>query len=216
MKPNSIFETISADDPDPRVIAAAVKVLKAGGLLAFPTTGLYGLGADALNPTAVARIFTVKHRDLGKPILVLVADASQLENIADNVPASAAKMMAAFWPGSLTIILKARPGLPHVLTGGTGKIGVRVPGHPVAAALVKAFGGPVTGTSANLSGKGGCATVADLEPGLVEQLQLVLDAGVLKGGVGSTVVDVTVSPPKVLREGVVSAQAIRDCCSVRE
>ena len=152
MKQNSIFEKISAIDPEPRVIADAAKVLRVGGLLAFPTTGLYGLGADALNPKAVERIFQIKQRDSNKPILVLVKDESQLDKVAAGASRPAKKMMAAFWPGSLTIILEARPELPEVLTGGTGKIGIRVPRHPVASALVKALDGPMTGTSANSAG----------------------------------------------------------------
>ena len=208
MKQNSIFEKISALDPEPRIIMAAVKVLKTGGLLAFPTTGLYGLGADALNSEAVEKIFHVKQRNSDKPILVLVKDVSALDKITANVPASAAKMMAAFWPGSLTIILEARSELSAVLTGGTGKIGIRVPRHPVASALVNAFDGPITGTSANISGRKGCSTVADLDPVLLQDLELVLDAGPLKGGVGSTVVDATLDPPSVLREGAVSKKKL--------
>ena len=208
MKQNSIFEAVSAIDPDPQVIAAAVEVLKAGGLLAFPTTGLYGLGADALNSAAVERIYRIKHRDSSKPILVLVKDATELGKIAAKVPEAAKRMMAAFWPGSLTIILQARSELPVVLTGGTGKIGIRVPKHPVARALVSALDGLLTGTSANLSGKEGCSSAADLDPGLVNQLDLVLDAGPLKGGFGSTVVDAAQDPPLVLREGAVSKERL--------
>ena len=208
MKQNSIFEKISALDPEPRIIQAAAEVMIAGGLLAFPTTGLYGLGADALNSEAVEKIFHVKQRNSDKPILVLVKDVSALDKITANVPASAAKMMAAFWPGSLTIILEARSELSAVLTGGTGKIGIRVPRHPVASALVNAFDGPITGTSANISGRKGCSTVADLDPGLVQDLELVLDAGPLKGRVGSTVVDATSNPPSVLREGAVSKKKL--------
>ena len=208
LKQNSIFEAVSAIDPDPQVIAAAVEVLKAGGLLAFPTTGLYGLGADALNSAAVERIYRIKHRDSSKPILVLVKDATELGKIAAKVPEAAKRMMAAFWPGSLTIILEARSELPVVLTGGTGKIGIRVPKHPVARALVSALDGLLTGTSANLSGKEGCSSAADLDPGLVNQLDLVLDAGPLKGGFGSTVVDAAQDPPLVLREGAVSKERL--------
>ncbi len=208
MKQNSIFEKVSAHDPDPQVIVAAADVLAAGGLLAFPTTGLYGLGADALNPGAVERIYRSKQRDFNKPILVLVKDASDLDKVAAKVPACASRMMSAFWPGSLTIILEARPELPEVLSGGTGKIGIRVPKHPVAMALASAFDGPITGTSANLSGKKGCLSVADLDPGLVQHLDLVLDAGLLQGGVGSTVVDATSDPPLVLREGAISKERL--------
>ncbi len=208
LKQNSIFEKVSGRKPDPQVITAAVNVLKAGGLLAFPTTGLYGLGADALDPRAVERVFRIKQRDLDKPILVLIENESELRRIATHVPQSASRLMAAFWPGALTVILEARQTLPFALTGGTGKIGIRVPKHPVASALISAFDGPITGTSANLSGKEGCASVADLSPGLVQKLDMVMDGGLLKGGVGSTVVDATMDPPVVVREGAISKERL--------
>ena len=208
LKQNSIFEKVSGCKPDPQVITAAANVLKAGGLLAFPTTGLYGLGADALAPRAVERVFRIKQRDLDKPIMVLIKNESDLRRIATHVPQSASRLMAAFWPGALTVILEARQTLPFALTGGTGKIGIRVPKHPVASALVSAFNGPITGTSANLSGKKGCASVADLSPGLVQKLDMVLDGGLLKGGVGSTVVDAMMDPPVVVREGAISKERL--------
>jgi len=208
LKQNSIFEKVSASGPDPQVLAAAADVLTAGGLLVFPTTGLYGLGADALNPVSVEKIYQVKQRDFSKPILVLVKDASELGRIAKEVSGAASALVDAFWPGGLTIILEARSELPDVLTGNTGKIGVRVPKHPVASALVNAFDGPITGTSANLSGQAGCSSVAGLDAELVQCVDMVLDAGPLKGGVGSTVVDVTSDPPRVLREGTVSKQQL--------
>ena len=203
MKRNSIFKKVSALEPDPQVIASAVNVIKTGGIVAFPTSGLYGLGADALNRLAVERVYRVKQRDFGKPILVLIKDALDLKKVCTQVPELAIRMMAAFWPGRLTIIVEARPELPDVLTGGTGKIGIRVPLHPVARALVTALDSPITGTSANLSGKKGCSSVSDLDPGLAEGLNLVLDAGQLEGGIGSTVVDATFDPPLVVREGAI-------------
>ena len=208
MKRNSIFKKVSALEPDPQVIASAVNVIKTGGIVAFPTSGLYGLGADALNRLAVERVYRVKQRDFGKPILVLIKDALDLKKVCTQVPELAIRMMAAFWPGRLTIILEARPELPDVLTGGTGKIGIRVPLHPVARALVTALDSPITGTSANLSGKKGCSSVSDLDPGLAEGLDLVLDAGQLEGGIGSTVVDVTLDPPLVVREGTISKKRL--------
>ncbi len=208
MKRNSIFKKVSALEPDPQVIASAVNVIKTGGIVAFPTSGLYGLGADALNRLAVERVYRVKQRDFGKPILVLIKDALDLKKVCTQVPELAIRMMAAFWPGRLTIILEARPELPDVLTGGTGKIGIRVPLHPVARALVTALDSPITGTSANLSGKKGCSSVSDLDPGLAEGLDLVLDAGQLEGGIGSTVVDATLDPPLVVREGAISKKRL--------
>ncbi|MGD8338381.1 MAG: Sua5/YciO/YrdC/YwlC family protein, partial [Desulfobacterales bacterium] len=124
------------------------------------------------------------------------------------LPPVATRLMDRFWPGQVTIVFKAIPILPTNLTAGTGKIGIRLAGHPVARALVSAFGRPITGTSANLSGQGGCHNVDELDAMLIEQLDLVLDAGPLEEGIGSTVVDITGAEPIVIREGVVSKQAI--------
>ena len=116
--------------------------------------------------------------------------------------------MDKFWPGRVTLVFKAADTVPHYLTAGSGKIGIRLPGHPVAAALVESLGAPLTGTSANLLGKPGCRRIDDLDPYLVQQLDAVLDAGPLKGGAGSTVVDVTQDIPTVLREGEISKNEI--------
>jgi len=116
--------------------------------------------------------------------------------------------MDQFWPGRVTLVFEAAGTLPHQLTAGTAKIGIRLPGHPVAAALVKSLGRPLTGTSANLSGRPGCRCIDDLDPQLIKQLDIVLDAGPLKGGTGSTVVDVTQDMPKILREGEISGKEI--------
>ena len=204
LKQNSIFETFSGGKTDPQVISSAVKVLKAGGVVVFPTTGLYGLGVDALNSQAVDHIFHIKQRDFDKPILILIKEESELKRIATHVPPSASRLMSIFWPGALTVILEAQQSVPYALTGGTGKIGIRIPKHPVASALVGAFNGPITGTSANLSGRQGCASVADLDSSLVQKVDMVLDGGLLKGGVGSTIVDATMVPPVVVREGAIS------------
>jgi L-threonylcarbamoyladenylate synthase len=116
--------------------------------------------------------------------------------------------MEAFWPGRVTLVFDARDTLPDSLTAQSGKIGVRLPGHPVAAAMVRQVKGPLTGTSANLSGRPGCYRLPDLDPQIAGQVDLVLDAGTLQGGVGSTVVDVTGEPPRILREGQVTAGQI--------
>jgi L-threonylcarbamoyladenylate synthase len=116
--------------------------------------------------------------------------------------------MDRFWPGKITLVFEALPAVPECLTAGTGKIGIRQPGHPVAAALVKTFQGPVTGTSANLSGSPGCRQIADLDPQVARKLDLILDAGPLRGGSGSTVVDVTQDIPRILRVGQIGEQEI--------
>jgi len=204
MRP-SIIRKINATTPEPEIIAEAAAVIRQGGVLAFPTRCLYGLGADAFNPEAVERVAKIKQRPEQNPILVLIDSKKQLESLVVQISSAADAIMEAFWPGRVTLVFEARNSLPDQLTAQTGKIGVRLPGHPVAAAIVQQVKGPVTGTSANMSGQPGCCRAQDLDPTIASQLGLILDAGTLIGGIGSTVVDVTVTPPRILREGQVTA-----------
>jgi L-threonylcarbamoyladenylate synthase len=204
----SIIRKINSQKPESEVIREAATIIRQGGVVAFPTRCLYGLGADALNPDAVERIIKIKQRPENNPILVLIDSKKQLEILVTRIPPAADAIMAAFWPGRVTIVFEATYTLPPILTARTGKIGVRLTGHPAASALVKHVQGPVTGTSANRSGQPGCHRAQDLDPQVAGQLDLVLDAGTLKGGIGSTVVDVTVDPPRILREGQVTAKEV--------
>ncbi len=189
-------------------ILSASRMIGTGGVIIFPTQYLYGLGADALNAEAVDRIYEIKRRSHSKPILVFIAQQADLSRLVRQIPSAAESIMNAFWPGAVTIVFKAMDTLPANLTAGSNKIGVRMPRHPVASALTKVFGGPVTATSANITGDSGCSTVSDIAPGVAGQVDLILDAGPLKGGLGSTVVDVTVDPPKIIREGAICAKDI--------
>lgn len=199
---------IDARLPDPNIIKAAADVLKKGGIVAFPTTGLYGLAADAFNPDAVRGLFRLKKRPPNNPILILIKNRAVIDEVAEIVPPEAMQFMDRFWPGDITIVLKARADLPETLTGGTGKIGVRIPAHPVAQALVKAFDNPVTGTSANISGEPGCAEIKNMDDRLLKKLDLILDAGPLKGDQGSTVIDVSERPFRLIREGRIGKEEI--------
>lgn len=196
-------------DPQPSHVSRAVKALKRGGVVVFPTQGLYGLGADAKNEMAVDRVFAIKQRSSDNPLLVLVPDRSAVDELAVEVTPIAMRLMDRFWPGRVTLVFNAQSHLPSNLTAGRKKIGIRVSGHPVAAALVSRFGRPVTGTSANLSGRPGCDRAEELDPQVAAQVDLILDAGRLSGGQGSTVVDVTGSKPIIIREGVVSKMEIQ-------
>jgi L-threonylcarbamoyladenylate synthase len=209
LKPIDKIVPISAVRPDKPVIARAAQIIRRGGMVVFPTHGLYGLGADPFNAAALERVFAVKDRQPNKALLVLIADISYLERVAAPPSAMALDIMRRFWPGRVTFVLRARKDLPAVLTGSGGKIGVRLVAHPVAAALVRAAGAPVTGTSANISGSGGCAAIEQMDDRLLDGVDLVLDAGPLAGGSGSTVVDVTGRTLRILREGVVPAEEIR-------
>ena len=190
------------------MIQDAAAVIRQGGIIAFPTRCLYGLGADAFNPEAVDRIFKIKQRPPNKPLLVLLDDPQRLKSLITHISVAAKVISERFWPGRVTLVFDASAQVPNYLTAGTGKIGIRLAGHPVAAALAGATQGPITGTSANVSGSPGCHQIRDLTPEVTEQLDLILDAGPLKGGRGSTVVDVTGKIPRVLREGVVSEKEI--------
>ena len=174
----------------------------------FPTQHLYGLGAAALNIKAVDRVFEIKQRPHNKPLLVLIYEQKNLTKLVEKIPSTAIRIMECFWPGALTIVFEAKKVLPKNLTAGTGKIGVRMPQHPVALALAKALKSPITATSANITGNSGCSQVSDVDPLIADKLDLILDAGPLKGGIGSTVVDVTHDFPKILREGAIPAKDI--------
>lgn len=187
---------------DRRAIARTAEIMRRGAVVVFPTSGLYGLAADAFNARAVARIFDLKGRDPAKPLLVLVDSPEMVARVAQPPNDLARHLMKCFWPGKLTLVVPALDGLPQGLTGSDGAIGVRQVAHPVAAALVRALGGPMTGTSANLSGAGGSATVEGLDPEVREAADLVLDAGPLAGAPGSTVVEVKEQSVTILREGV--------------
>jgi L-threonylcarbamoyladenylate synthase len=203
-------KTIKIDPlkPEPELILKAASVVRRGGIVVFPATCLYGLAADAFNEDAVDRIFEIKERLREKPVLVLVDSFLMLSCLVRNIPPMAQKIMDNFWPGGITIVFKANDNLPANLTAGTGKIGIRRPGHPVASALVRAVGGPVTGTSANLSGNRGCSIISEIDPDIAESVDLIIDAGELKGGTGSTVVDLTGELPVIIREGGISKKEI--------
>jgi L-threonylcarbamoyladenylate synthase len=203
-----VIYTVDPEKPEPVSIGDAARCLAGGGVVVFPTRCLYGLAVDALNPNAVEKIFRIKGRSPQKPILILVAGMPALERVVYPPGPASLKLAHYFWPGRVTIIFKALPALPANLSAGTGHIGVRLPSHPVARAFVSAAKGPITGTSANLAGRPGCSTISSLDPALVDQVDMVLDAGPLKGGAGSTVVDAQQTPPQVLREGTVSTAEI--------
>jgi len=206
--PNSNVCRIDPANPDFSLIKEAADVVKKGGTVIFPTRTLYGIGVDAFNTAVVNRVFQVKKRPADKPVSVLVKSISDVSSLAAEVPSAAVKFMEAFWPGGLTIVFAARPEVPSSLTAGSGKIGIRVPEHPVAVKLIAALDCTLTGTSANLSGAPGADCIADLPIEITNNIDLVIDSGKLKGGIGSTVVDVTTDPPTVLREGEVSIEEL--------
>jgi L-threonylcarbamoyladenylate synthase len=200
--------TVAADHLDPHAIERAVAVLRAGRLVAFPTETVYGLGADATDPGAVAAIFRAKSRPATNPLIVHVADAAAAAQLVAAWPESAARLAARFWPGPLTLVLPRGPRIPDLVTAGGPTVAVRVPAHPVALALLQAAGVPVAAPSANPSGYVSPTRAEHVLAGLAGVVDLMLDAGPVPGGIESSVLDLTSDPARLLRPGLVSAQQI--------
>lgn len=190
----------------PEAITRAVEILKAGGVVAFPTDTVYGLGALAFTPASIEGLYDIKGREQTKAIAVLISSPSDLLLVADNPSAAALRLAQKFWPGPLTIVVPRNPKVPEALSHNP-TIGVRVPDHPVAQQLL-AVAGPMGVTSANLSGKPNAVTAEEVLAQLLGRVDLVIDGGKTPGDTPSTVVDMTAAAPKVLRVGPVSEAQI--------
>lgn len=194
--------------PDPAAIARAAAVLRAGGLVAFPTETVYGLGAHALDEGAVARIYAAKGRPAYNPLIAHVADADGARALVSDWPLSAELLARAFWPGPLTMVLPKRVGVPDAITAGLPSVAVRVPGHPVALALLAAAAIPVAAPSANKFTEVSPTTAGHVIASLGDAVDVVLDGGPTTVGIESTVVDLTGAVPRVLRPGMIGAAQI--------
>ena len=196
---------------DPQAIAEAARTVVAGDVVAFPTETVYGLGADASSDTAVAKIFAAKGRPSDHPLIVHIADAAQVTDYAGEVPLFAQKLMQAFWPGPLTVILPRRPGVAAAAAGGQDSIGLRCPAHPVALAFLQACKTGVAGPSANRFGRVSPTTALHVAGEFGDDL-LVLDGGPCDVGIESSIVDCTRGRPVLLRPGVLSRQQLEAAC----
>jgi len=197
-----------------REIEKAAEILRAGGLVAFPTETVYGLGADASNPAAVKKIFAAKGRPADHPVIVHIADMSELKHWAAEVPRAAWLLAEKFWPGPLTMVLKRSQHVNDLISGGQNTVGLRVPGHTVAQQLLKAFGGGIAAPSANKFGRLSPTSAIHVREELANAVEMVLDGGPCDVGIESTIVDLTHEPPAILRPGRVSAQQIADALLV--
>lgn len=182
---------------------SAKQVLLSGGIVAFPTESFYGLAVNIMDDNAIRRLYSIKERQENQPILILIPNRNSLGNYVEEIPEVALKIMDRFWPGGLTLIFRANDKISPLLTAGTGKIGIRLSGHDVATGLSRTVGYPITGTSANKSGQPACINAREVYDAIGKKLDLILDGGKTKGGKGSTILDVTVDPPLLIREGVV-------------
>lgn len=195
-------------EPDEAAIAAGAKALAAGRLVAFPTETVYGLGANALDPDAVAAIFAAKGRPTDHPLICHVASADALAPLVAEVTPAARALAGAFWPGPLTLVMPRSRAVPDAVTGGRDTVAVRVPAHPVALALLRAFDGPVAAPSANRFGRPSPTSASDVADELGDAVAVILDGGPCEIGIESTVVDLTTTPPQVLRPGRISAEQV--------
>jgi len=189
-------------------IERATALLRAGELVAFPTETVYGLGADARNTVAVAKIFAAKGRPADHPLIVHLPDAEHLTAWASDIPRDAIALGRVFWPGPLTLILKREQGVPDAVTGGQDTVGLRVPNHPLALALLKTFGSGIAAPSANRFGRISPTTAAHVHEELGERVALILDGGTCTVGIESTILDLSRGEPVLLRPGAISAAEI--------
>lgn len=193
---------------DPSAIRQAAERLAAGGLVAFPTETVYGLGADAMSPAAIDRVYAVKGRPAGNPLIVHVTGSEMARRVVANWPDEAQRLAEALWPGPITLVLAKAASVPARACGGGTSVAVRAPDHPAALALIERFGGPIVGPSANPSGRVSPTTAAHVRESFAPEDVMVLDGGPCRGGIESTVLDLTGPVPRVLRPGLITPAQI--------
>ena len=186
-------------------LSQAIASLERGDVVVFPTETVYGLGADALNPAAVEKVFQLKGRNPDTPIPIIVADQAMLKDLVEEIPSIARKLMERFWPGPLTLVLPAGPGTPKQLLNRTGGIGVRISSQPRATQLARELRRPLTATSANPSGQPAASTIDQAQNYFAGEIEIFLDGGKLPSKTGSSVVEVSDDRIKIIREGEISA-----------
>ncbi len=200
---------VNPSKPEIKSIRVAADILKKGGTVAFPTETVYGLGADALNPEAVMKIFKAKERPPDNPIIVHISCKEDVKRLTAEVPEKVTKLTERFWPGPLTIVLKASKIVPRVTTGGLDTVAIRMPSHKVAFALISESGVPIAAPSANLAGRPSPTIAEHVIEDLAGRIDLILDAGPTSVGVESTVIDMTMNPPVILRPGGTTSEELR-------
>jgi L-threonylcarbamoyladenylate synthase len=192
----------------------AKQVILSGGVVAVPTESFYGLAVSVRDENAIHRLMLIKKRPEKNPILILISSVDDVDRYVAHIPPMAMKLIRRFWPGGLTLVFQGKEDLSPMLTSGTGQIGVRLSSHPVPTELARLAGVAITGTSANVSGEPPCRSSAQVVKALGNDIDLVIDGGETQGGKVSTVLNVTVQPPEVLREGMVSRDRLISFLSV--
>jgi len=196
--------------PYPEVLARAGEILRLGGLVAFPTETVYGLGGNALDKEAARKIYAAKGRPSDNPLIVHIADREELDGLVSEVPPMADRLMEAFWPGPMTLILKKKPVIPDETTGGLRTVAVRMPSDPVAAALIRAAKVPIAAPSANLSGRPSPTRAEHVIEDMRGRIEMILDGGPVGIGLESTIIDCTGEEPVILRPGYVSREMLEE------
>lgn len=204
---------VDPDKPDYIILERIGEKVRAGALVVYPTDTVYGIGTTPFDVDAVKRVFEAKKRPLGRPVPVLVSGIEAAKRLVE-VTYDAEKLMRRFWPGGLTIVLRAKPAVPSIVHGGTGKVGVRMPNHKVALMLIEKSGGALVGTSANIHRRPPPKTAEEAVKQLGEHVDYVIDSGPAPEGKPSTVIDLTVSPPRIIRRGPVTREDIEDVLGV--
>ena len=201
---------IDADDPNKEDMREAAEIIRSGGLVAFPTETVYGLGANALDPEASKRIYAAKGRPSDNPLIVHIADMDALEDIAQSVPEAAVKLADHFWPGPLTMIFPKKEAVPKSTTGGLETVAVRMPSHPVARALIRESGVYIAAPSANTSGRPSPTKAEHVKEDLDGRIDMILDGGAVGIGLESTIVDLSTGVPTILRPGYITGEMLED------
>jgi L-threonylcarbamoyladenylate synthase len=204
-----LADTLMLDVRTPGALARAASLVNEGGLVAFPTDTVYGLGALVWNPASVARIYWAKARPPEKAIPVLVSGVEQLAQLGVDASPLLLALARQFWPGALTLVARCDGRVPDIVTAGTQTVAVRMPDHPAALRLFELAGQPLAVTSANLSGQANPLTAQDVMAQLAGRIEAVVDGGACPGGIPSTVLDLTVTPPRILRQGPLTAADLR-------
>ena len=197
-----------ADLENEELFRKASDILKSGGLVAFPTETVYGLGGDALNPKASEKIYSAKGRPSDNPLIVHIADTASVWELAAEVSTQAQMLMEAFWPGPLTIIFKKKDIVPHETTGGLETVAIRMPSHPAAQKLIEYSGGYIAAPSANTSGKPSPTVAKYVVEDMMGRIDVIIDGGEVGIGLESTIIDLTVSPPQILRPGYITREKL--------
>ena len=201
--------------PDPLTIQEAARILQRGGVVAYPTDTVYGLAVDAFNEAAVARLYAVKQRSADKAFPLIIGEPGQLAHVCAHIPRIAARLIDAFWPGPLTLLLEPHACVPALIRGDSPRIGVRWPASPISQALAVATGRAITASSANLSGRPAALCAADVVAHLASVVDVVLDGGAVVSPEVSTILDVLAEPPRIVRAGKVRQQALEDVLGKR-